>query len=423
MRLLLPAVVVAVLAAPSVVLADREDVERALVAMEKAVLAGDPAAYLKHVVPADGPVGDAVFRKEQENWAADLKLHVPEVFDLAIADAAAGKAENFWPDRAEFELTMSWRMPAGGTGDGPSGAGGKDRKVSYPVAFVRTGEGEWLYAGEQWITIDGETIEPDADAPAGTKAYLGTRAKAVEGLDPVAKKVIEVMPEVRAHVEEGFELKVRHTQEVKIYAEMRHLQASIYLSYSDGLGGWNEPGESIKLLARPNTGKGSLRSLLGHEFGHVATFEMGSHASDIPWWVIEGVAELSAEKFSGRDSARVARAFSAERVKNGTLAPWAEMADFRKTPDKWMGNVYKQGQAMVGYVSEKYGRAGRNAWIGAMAKGAPIGEATQKALGLSFEDLDKAWLEWLKEPVEPAAAKPAEPEKGEKPAPAEPGKP
>jgi hypothetical protein len=379
---------IAVVSSASLARADKGDVERAMAEMEKAVLAGDGPGYLKHVIPAEGAIGDGVFRKEQENWAADLKLHAPEAFHLAIEESSAGHEPHFWPDRAEFELSMSWRMPAGGNGDGPGGAGGQDRKVSYPVSFVRSAEGEWLYAGEVWVKFDGEMIPPDSAAP-GAKPYLDAVAKSVEGLEDVAKRVIEVMPEVRAHVEEGFELKVRHTQEVKVYQSMRHLQASIYLSYADPLGGWNEPGESIKLLARPTTAKEHLRQVLSHEFGHVATFEMGPHANDIPWWAIEGVAEVSAEKYAGGDEA--CKRFVEGKAKAGALAPWDEMADFRKTPDKWMVYVYKQGEHMVGFVSEKYGRSGRNKWFREMAQGAPIDEATHRALGISFEELDKLW--------------------------------
>ncbi len=374
-------------------LADREAVEQAMAAMEKAVLAGDVAGYLKNVVPATGSHADPVFRKEQENWAADLKLHVPEMFDLAVGDPGE-KREVFGDDRAEFELTMSWRMPARESGDGPGGKGGKDRAVSFPAVFVRGGDGEWLFAGEQWVVIDSTEMLPDAPADTPMPA---ARAKAVAGLDEVAQRVLEVMPEVRAHCEEGFELKVKHTQEVKVYADMKHLQASIYLSYSDPLGGWNEPGESIKLLASPRTGKGSLRTLLAHEFGHVATFEMGPKATDMPWWLVEGVAELSAEKFASRG--KDAAGFARTHAKAGTLAPWAEMTDFRKTPDKWMNHVYKQGQAMAGYVSEKYGRTTRNAWLREMAQGGTLDDATKHALGLSFDDLDTQWRASVHEAV------------------------
>jgi hypothetical protein len=72
------------------------------------------------------------------------------------------------------------------------------------------------------------------------------------------------------------------------------------------------------------------------------------------------------------------------------------MADFRKTPQKWMMHVYKQGQHMLGYVSERFGREGRNAWLRAMAQGATLDDATQQVFKITFEQLDADWRASLK---------------------------
>src|SRR5258705_3236308 len=56
----------AALAQPAVA-PERAAIESAMAEMRAAVLAGDQAAYLRHVAPATGPLGDSIFRKEQEN--------------------------------------------------------------------------------------------------------------------------------------------------------------------------------------------------------------------------------------------------------------------------------------------------------------------------------------------------------------------
>ena len=326
-------------------------IESTLESMQAAVLAGDPDAYLAHVATAD-----PVLLKEQANWAADLKLHVPVAFDLAIDDL---EVTGPW---AEGELAMTWTME-----------NVDERRVVYRVGFAEADDGTWQYAGEVWEQVPGK----------------GVIALCADGLQEAAQTAVDVFPEVRAHVEEGFELKVPGVQQIKLYRSMRHLQASIYLSYVDPLAGWNEPGESIKILARRRTSAEGLRVLLAHEFGHVATFVLGDKASAMPWWVLEGVADLSAEGFS-RDRSRT-DSLVRSWAQAGTLAPWDEITDFRKTPQKWMMHVYKQGQQFVGYVSDRYGRAGRNAWLAAMARGATLDEATEQALGISFEELDADW--------------------------------
>jgi hypothetical protein len=325
-----------------------------LASMETAVLDGDAAAYLANIDAADPE-----FMHEQKNWAADLKPHTPEDFDLAITEAVVSG------DSADAELTMSWTMP-----------GGRPRSVEYPVRFVRApGEAGWLYCGERWETVEGD----------------GVLALCAGGLGPAGQKVVEAFPAVRAHVQEGFELTVDRVQKVKLYASMAHLQASIYLSYTDGLGGWNEPGESIKIVASRDPG--SFNLLLAHEFGHVCTFEMGPDAAGMPWWALEGVAELAAERFSGgRDRTdRYIRGLA----EAGELGTWSEMADFRNTPQRQYHLVYPQGHHMVGYISDRFGRAARNQWLREMAQGRSVDEASVAALGLSFADLDAQWRRGL----------------------------
>lgn len=428
--------------------ADRPAVEQTLRAIEAAVLAGDIEGYLSHVA-----TDDPIFLKEQQNWAADLKHHVPSKFRLSIVDppppepaptpdarATAPDSPDNKPDSkpeaepthegvrpfafddaagtAAFEMRMDWTM----TGIGRNKRD-LTRTISYPVMFkrVRSADGSapdrWVYAGETWSTID-DTPDPTprpvpapnaATDPDGKAEHLDTPAPAPRsaapnrcryfpGFEQVSQRIIDILPEVRAHVDEGFQNPITRVQEVKVYPTMLHLQASIYLSYADGLGGWNEPGESIKLLASNRSSTDSLRVLLGHEYGHVATFEYGPHAGDMPWWILEGVAELSAEHFAARraDGSRARRGRDAEQMvrswaRAGELADWADLTDFRTVKPALSGHVYKQGQHMVGYISERFGRAKRNAWLKAMARGATLDDATATTLGVSFAKLDADW--------------------------------
>jgi len=66
-----------------------------------------------------------------------------------------------------------------------------------------------------------------------------------------------------------------------------------------------------------------------------------------------------------------------------------------------MAQVYAQGHHMVSYVSDRFGRQGRNRWLREMAQGTSLNEATTKALGLSFAQLDKDWRESLKPSAKP----------------------
>jgi hypothetical protein len=326
--------------------------------MERAVLAGDAPAYLACI-----DTTEPEWAKEQENWAADLAEHTPLEFDLELTSAIEARE----PGELVGDVTFSWKLP-----DQPN------RRVSFRGTFASL-EGEWRFAGEAWQRLeshDGQNIA----------LYLG------DDLRPIAERVIEVMPEIREHVDEGFETRLEHPQVIKLYDRMPHLQQSIYLSYTDPLGGWNEPGEAIKILADQRAGARQLRILLSHEYGHVATFTYSPDASkNIPWWVAEGVAELAAERFAGAAAGRGVEEVVRAWAEADALAAWGAMADFRQTPPDLHPHVYLQGHHFVGFVSEQLGRTRRNQWIRLLAQGSSLDAATREALSMGFDELDAQW--------------------------------
>jgi hypothetical protein len=103
--------------------------------------------------------------------------------------------------------------------------------------------------------------------------------------------------------------------------------------------------------------------------------------------VLEGVADLSAETDGGKSASHMVERWA----KNGQLAAWEDLSDFHNFKEELMGHVYVQGHHMLGYISDRWGRAGRLNWLTAMAQGKTIDEATQEAFGMSFAKLDQEW--------------------------------
>jgi hypothetical protein len=350
----------------------KAEIETLLRRMETAINAHDQEGYLAAVDHSD-----PVFTTEQKAWAKDLGRTPPERAGLTIEDEPA-RAED---GAATARVKWTWRMP-----------GRNERTVTLPSRFVQSGAG-WLYSGEQWTVLEREGVRV---------MYLTPNMKAV------AEQVIEIFPPIRRHVHEGFELTEHkpltdRVQEVKLYPSMKHLQHSIYLSYEDSLGGWNEPGESIKLLARANSSGNYLKVVLAHEYGHVASFELGPKANDMPWWILEGIAELSAEKYSGgtRGVNRIVRGWAAV----GQLIEWERLADFHGEAAEHSSHVYTQGHHMMSYITERFGRPRCNQWMRAMATGSAMDQATRDVLGISFAELDEQWRESLVEETKPEEKK------------------
>lgn len=314
----------------------------------------DPAAYLELIDQSDPQ-----FMQEQTMWAADLDANTPEFFEMTI-----GESLTLDPDGARCKVTLAWTMPNAAT-----------REISYPALFTLANDG-WRYAGEDWSAHQIEKLRV---------LYFE------DELLPVAQTIGAVFPEIRERIDTVFDAKLDHLQTVKLYSSMRHLQASIYLSYTEALDGWNEPGESIKIRARAKTSQRGLRPLLAHEYGHVAMFAMGDHATQIPWWAQEGVAQLAAD--ANPDSA-------VQRwAKSDKLLDWSLMADFRKTDPKHFKYVYTQGHHMVAFVREQHGDQAWVNWIRSMAQGSSLDQSTLDNLQLSFEDLDRQWRDSLPKPV------------------------
>lgn len=345
----------------------RQDVEVTMRAMAAAAVAGDAQAYLANVWE-----GDPLFLNEQKYFANDLRKKPAAEACVSLGDFEAGDGSIQGP------VTWTWTMP-----------GKKERAVTFNGRFVQVGSA-WKYAGETWESSEAEGVEVLHDP----------------GLGELAARTADAFVAIRRHVEEGFDLAqaplASRTQQIKIYASMKHLQASICLGYETPLGGWNEPGEPIKLLASNRTSPAELRRLLAHEYGHVATFELGPQASAMPWWALEGVAELAGEKYGTGRSDGVVRAWA----KAGRLPAFADISDFDVTPAKNHGYVYAMGHNMIAYISERFDRTGRNRWLGAMANGRSIDEATREAFTIDFATLDAQWRATLPAHEPPEEVKP-----------------
>ena len=124
----------------------------------------------------------------------------------------------------------------------------------------------------------------------------------------------------------------------------------------------------------------------------------------MPWWILEGVAELMVDRHDENLAMR-SRDQVKKWVKDDALTPLAELADFEKVPLKLHGRVYRQGHDMMRFVTRHYGKADRNSWLRAMSSGESIEAAAQRELTESWDDVQAAWRSEIEQDL---AAVPAE---------------
>ncbi len=338
-----------------------EDLSSTLDAMASAAIAGDAEAYLEHVA-TDEPE----FLIEQRAWAKDITRIAPDVLTYElISEPKIGD-----DGEATATVRITWNTP---------NWDGDDRELEIHTRFVNE-DGQWHFGGRDWRERDAE----------------GLRVLYANGASSLAREVTRHWPEIKAHVEEGFESMLDHPQVVKMYPTMLELKFSIFPSYVEDLGGWNEPGESIKLIGQ-RTSTAWLKSVLAHEYGHALTFAMGGpdiplaieRAHGMPWWVLEGAAELGANRFSRAydRSTRMVR----EWHTTDQLADWDDITNFYETDPDDYGYVYVQGLHFVAYASDRFGRSARNRWLQGMMSGSTLDDATVEAFEMSFDELDADW--------------------------------
>jgi len=327
--------------------------------MKDAVVARDKNTYLSHV-----DLSDPTFALEHTRWVEGWLKEPPTDFSLDI-DGIAVNGES-----ATGDLNMYWKM---------KGQEVEDRYATLPAQFSHGVDGKWRYAGEHWVSMDTENFT----------------VRVLPGLEDVAGSLIPELPEVYDHVTSSLGYSPSGKPEIKLYDSPRTLVAATLLSLPDAPG-WNEPGEALKVSGEEFDAY--LKETIAHEFTHYLTFEMaGTKHTRMPWWLEEGLADYVESRFEESDYFEKRLDKVRGWALENKLADWGSISDFDTTPVELWTYVYPQGYAMVRYVTEKYGKDLRNRWLSAMAADMEIKQATIEVLGLSFDELDRGFVAWLKQ--------------------------
>lgn len=333
-----------------------------LKAMEQAVLNGDSGAYMALI-----GTKDAMVLAEQRAWIEDLSLNPVVSFSIE-SDEIIHYGPNFSP--AIMSVRFVWALESDEI----------QRELATRIQLSpinRNNDGPWRYVGRDWTV--GER-NPDS----------GVRVFADAQHNDLSLSVLEVVPGIQSKIESEFGKALSVPLTIKIYPTIQELQFSIAPGYLDPLSGWNEPGESIKILGRDEMSTERISTLLAHEIGHAVSFEFGEQVIDAPWWSLEGIAELVADEYR-TDSIQKREIRVAKQVADGDRRTWDQLSDFKGEALNHTGFVYTHGWSMIRFITQHFGSYKRNDWFAAMGEGARVESATQTVLGVSFEELDRMW--------------------------------
>lgn len=339
-----------------------QGMQETLDSIESAVLDQDAGAFMAIV-----DISDPVRTQEIRAWFADLNRNPVMDFEITPIDGVR-YGPLFTP--AKIPVEIRWRLESDSI----------ERSLSQTLTLVplnRNADSPWLYAGKYW----GGPVLSDEE---------GLRVFSEKKHATLAEDVREIVPAILRAIERDLDLMLSEPLTIKIYPDMQALQYSIAPGYINPISGWNEPGESIKILGRDDVSAERISSLLAHEIGHAVSFEFGDQTINAPWWSLEGIAELVADEYrSTPPEIRIVRI--AKQVAQGDRRTWDQLSDFKGEALNHSRYVYSQGWSMVRYITMSFGKKARNAWFTEMGQGASVEEATQSALKISFDDLDRAW--------------------------------
>lgn len=345
-------------------------VSEVVASMQSAIERLDSGAYMAQINPSD-----PVLATEHRAWFAELSVAPVDNLRIEIDPNTEILLENNGSIIAPIVYT--WQVPSEDT----------PRRYDMPARFapIGTPHGQWHFIGRAWdIAI--------TDTP-------GVRIYCDEEHADIASMASERVPVLRDAIAKDMGIDPNggdlHEVVVKIYPKMRELQASIYPSYTAGISGWNEPGESIKILGRDKMKQDRLDPLLAHEIGHAVSFEYGPQINLAPWWTLEGIAEVAAGLF--RDSWERKNQRIASLAQTSNLRDWNLLADFKGEAVNHGMHVYLQGWSMIDYIDRTFGKDARNAWFIQLGHGDSLDQASREVLGLPFDQLDTQWRASLQE--------------------------
>jgi Tol biopolymer transport system component len=188
--------------------------------------------------------------------------------------------------------------------------------------------------------------------------------------------------------------------------EFRQTNVTLEL-LGEGVGGFTEMYKNRVVI--PFTGSyEELRHVIVHELTHVFNFDMlyggllesiftRQYVYALPLWFLEGLAEYVSESWDAeaemvmRDAAIHEYYFPLYQSGQGYLA-------------------YKQGQSVIRYIAEKYGREKLTDILQNASTSRSMDKALETSIGVDSQGLTEAWVEYVKKQYWPEIATKADPD-------------
>ena len=211
-------------------------------------------------------------------------------------------------------------------------------------------------------------------------------------LDSAAREIVRIYPELKLELEELFEWGLGIKPQVLL---VRDTQAFQKITHSDLIVAFAVPEERLIVIdySRMTIHPFTLSITLKHELCHLLLHHHISRENLPKWldegicqWVSDGIGELFvSQNLSGLDAA----------VMSGSIIPLKELTNYFPRDKASLTLAYEQSKSVIGYIERQYGTGAILNLLDHLKNGDTVEEAVGGSLGISFERLEKQWLDHL----------------------------
>ena len=214
-----------------------------------------------------------------------------------------------------------------------------------------------------------------------------------ESLEPAARKVVSLYPELTRELEESIGWRIMEPPTVALINDRQAFQSMVGVDYVVGIA---VPSRQLIIIDYTTTAARpfSLRTILKHELCHLLLHEY-IESNRLPRWLDEGVAQWTsdgmAEIVMKRDRFMVHRA-----IRTGNTLPLSRLDRSFPRSEQGVLLAYEKSKSVVEYIIQKHGPLGLRAVLQELRWGESIDGALSRSLGISLEELEARWHDSLR---------------------------
>jgi hypothetical protein len=214
-----------------------------------------------------------------------------------------------------------------------------------------------------------------------------------KGDDQLGQQALNTTVQSIDHLHQTFNITTNEPVRVIVYSNSDAFASALPPNSAEWIGGIAEPELHLILTAvEPGSGATSeIHRILSHESVHLVVGQATDNAFNTPPpWLDEGLATYFQEVPDPRFDPALKAA-----VRNGSLIPIRALNSSFPDDQNQALLSYAESESVVDFIITQKGTDKMAALLAAYKQGVSNDEAVQTGLGITIDQLDKEWKDWL----------------------------